>query len=406
MKKINMLLIFLGVAGAVCGFCGCGTTKVDNTDACVYWNSIGLGYMDEDGYYFLNNEGMLHYFDISANVTVPVCDKAECKHQPLDYNESNTAKCNAQLDCLYNGFSVYKNKIYYYKSGKELNRMELHARDLNGSNDKKIATLKANNPECEGIFYANKLLTVGIFYASESFDPETRQSEDSYLKLFLIDLETGETKEVDRSTLIHNDYAYGMRKGAGGKIYYYRMQDNQFYNVDINTGESKIEDVLIDDVAFDGSQFDKEKGVGKRYTLFRGDYCFGESIETGKTVYFRLNLLNGDIDNYLEKESIGEYKDFVGDPLTGNDVYYIQKNFEHPENNKIFICDINKNELIELGGKFITDPGYNTPFLWTDTGAVFDYRFTDSDSFEYRYISRKNLMEGKDSYQKIYEQIQ
>ena len=52
MKKINMLLIFLGVAGAVCGFCGCGTTKVDNTDACVYWNSIGLGYMDEDGYYF------------------------------------------------------------------------------------------------------------------------------------------------------------------------------------------------------------------------------------------------------------------------------------------------------------------------------------------------------------------
>lgn len=34
MKKINMLLIFLGVAGAVCGFCGCGTTKVDNTDAC------------------------------------------------------------------------------------------------------------------------------------------------------------------------------------------------------------------------------------------------------------------------------------------------------------------------------------------------------------------------------------
>ena len=74
-------------------------------------------------------------------------------------------------------------------------------------------------------------------------------------------------------------------------------------------------------------------------------------LRLGKTVYFRLNLLNGDIDNYLEKESIGEYKDFVGDPLTGNDVYYIQKNFEHPENNKIFICDINKNELIELGGK-------------------------------------------------------
>ena len=47
-----MLLIFWEWQELFSGFCGCGTTKVDNTDACVYWNSIGLGYMDEDGYYF------------------------------------------------------------------------------------------------------------------------------------------------------------------------------------------------------------------------------------------------------------------------------------------------------------------------------------------------------------------
>lgn len=410
MRKKYIAYKLLGIIMGITFMSGCGLQGAQHEREYTYWNSIALGHLDENGYYFLNNVGMLYYFDISADITIPVCDKAECQHQHLDYNMPDTAKCNAQLDCLYNGFAVYNNKIYYYKSGNDMNRMELHSRELDGTNDKKIAVLKANSPECEGLFYEDKLLTVGMFYASESFNAETRQSEDSYLKLFLVDLKTGEVEEIDQSTQIHNDYAYGMRKGENKKIYYYRMQDNQFYSVNIDTGEKEVEEVAFQKNGFDNNDFNKQVGIGWRYTLFRGDYCFGQHIENGKTAYTRLNIETGEINEYLVVEDTGEYTNFVGDAYFGKDVYYIRTDIEHPENNKIFICDVTGNKLTELKGKFIQDLNYGTPWLWTDTGAIFCYQTVSEDMtnqiLEYRYFSKKNLVDGNDKYQIIYEQIQ
>ena len=96
----------------------------------------------ESGYYYLewsdtDSTSMLMYLDDSTHKTIPVCAKAECKH--------NSSDCNAVLDSSYNNSPLhyYKGSLYTVKVENGMAKLERIAKD--GNSRENVADLFASD---------------------------------------------------------------------------------------------------------------------------------------------------------------------------------------------------------------------------------------------------------------------
>lgn len=398
-KKTKIFTVFL------CFFLillsGCAEEKsISDEEKTVCWGQSDHMILEEDGCYFLNEEEMLYYFDISSGKTVPVCDKAECEHQFQDITAAEEDLCNAQMRST--NFSIYGDKIYYV-SGGEYNELFIRCRDLDGNNDKKVTQIEGVDMNGDAMFYQNKLLITVVIYASKSFDAETKESDSNFLRLYLVDLDTGDTKIIDESSCIDQN-SYGIMKGEKGKFYYYDMEENAFFTCEAETGETELFCNMYE------VDYGEETADAINYYIFHGDYCYGIIAMDGIRKYVRLNIETGEGEIFLvtTEPDVCEPDEYVTIPYTSSDAYYTLNDWENPENNKFAVYDFSDGSLTDLPGKFFKDFRY-TPAVWTDMGAVFlyavDWEGSDmsySGDFEYRYISRKDLMEGNDNFQTFY----
>ena len=105
--------------------------------------TINVGNATEsDGYYYLewsdtDSTTMLMYLDDSTHKTIPVCAKAECKH--------NSSDCNAVLDSSYDNSPLhyYKGSLYVVKVEGGMAKLERIAKD--GSSREDVADLFASD---------------------------------------------------------------------------------------------------------------------------------------------------------------------------------------------------------------------------------------------------------------------
>jgi len=107
MRRKSFFIVFMAFALGAFSFIGCGESESsDETayfDGNEHYHPSG-NYMTSDGYYFLDENGMLHFFDFAAQEMVYVCDKPECSH--ISSNEGGDGTCNAEINTI-SGITVY-----------------------------------------------------------------------------------------------------------------------------------------------------------------------------------------------------------------------------------------------------------------------------------------------------------
>jgi len=85
----------------------------------------------QDGYYFLDTHNIM-YFDAATHQTIPLCSKAECKH--------NSSECMSYINGLHKFYIFfYDGKLYWPESSGGMFTLMECGQD--GSNHKKVASL-------------------------------------------------------------------------------------------------------------------------------------------------------------------------------------------------------------------------------------------------------------------------
>lgn len=103
----------------------------------------------------------------------------------------------------------------------------LRRRGMDGNDDEKVAVLDASEIGGRMWFYRDHAFIMAITDVSSTFDPETRESEKSVIRLFLVDLDSGETEILAESSLTEAiNYAFQVYQIGDGKVYYYYLEED------------------------------------------------------------------------------------------------------------------------------------------------------------------------------------
>lgn len=155
----------------------------------------------ESGYYFLGGRSgrYIMYFDTVTNQTIPLCSKAECKH--------DSAECAAYVDgtIVYSYIFFYNGKLYWFiNEGGMLTAIE---GEQDGSNQKRVAALctYSDNTTFECVFVNDYI------YFTENGGNEI-SDEDKTVKLKRMSLTDKKIEDVyeytGKNAVIQNLKAY------------------------------------------------------------------------------------------------------------------------------------------------------------------------------------------------------
>ena len=248
MRKI---LLFILITAFLTCLTGCSTQQVNLSEEYAIGDTGNNGFMTKDGYYFTkdseNEEGiLLYYFDYDSGKTVPVCDKAECDHWAVNPASGKKVTCNAQI-CTYTDFVVYGNKIYYVDH--EERKLCLRRRNTDGNQDEKVTVLDASELGGRMWFYGNHAFVMASTDVSQSFDPETRESEKSSMRLFAINLQNGKTEILAECSLTAATYyAFCIYQMENGQVYFRNLEEDKWYVYDTQNESLKEQTEISDHV--------------------------------------------------------------------------------------------------------------------------------------------------------------
>ncbi len=211
-------------------------------------------------YYF--NELPLYYYDTKTQKSIILCSKPQCQHDGNEFCAATSAKGELLYNCLYNG-CIYKiNREDAEVEGNSvlrLTRADLQGNELSTIGD--IMTVAGKFPDINSavIHYGKLFMSVTAYNIKEN---GTRH-------LYVTDLESGETKEINvHDAKKYETYAY---MTADGDYLYYATEDITY---------NKINKYIIDDL----------KTVMHRYNIKTGET---EIISAIPEVYSSFTVNNG-----------------------------------------------------------------------------------------------------------------
>lgn len=388
-----MKKIIIGIVGIVisCVLFGCDSRETDSSEEYARWNQNAYGYLTEDGYFFTSDSSnsvsgvMLYYFDRTSGKCVPVCDKAECDHRAVDMSKNNTPTCNAQF-YTYDEFVVYKDKIFYiYGEDKNLC---LRKRDTDGNNDAEVAKLNASQMGGQMWFYRDYAFLLTLTDVSGTFDPESRESDESVIRFYCVDLKTGETKILGESSMISAvNYAFNIYQMEKGKVCYYDLEGDSWYVFDTENAEVEKQTAMPKRANYGE--------VGEYIDLYR-QYCYGcFEKPSEETTIMRLDRNTGEeIVIYT-----GNSENMTGYVIWGNDQMFISEvDRETYEIKKLVLYDMETGKMKQLPNAFCDQEGMLVPVYGDKHGIVYFLAENDEDSLEYCYASVQDIMDGNGIY--------
>ncbi len=289
MKRILALLLSLLL---LCGLCACSDTPVDSGDGHADWvyisTDIRKGALSDQGYYHLQNNRILSFADFASGSTVVLCTKVGCTHDSEDcdgfiigcdaiffangqlyyivggvlYRRSATGSDLQEVGTLclsyiqegkgvkIDQYALLGDFLYYKASitgmtqndeGAYVTSTVVHCIGrVNVSNGSDEILLE--NPTED--FSMTNLCAVkenGILFferAQIKVDREdpgwVEAGRNAAVSLKELNIQTGEVREIFRKT---SQECESIRMVFAGKAYYKRLGENDFYALELATGE-------------------------------------------------------------------------------------------------------------------------------------------------------------------------
>ncbi len=180
------------------------TIEDDDLDVSQSYFSAHYIAKGQGGYYFLDGHNIM-YFDASTHHTIPLCSKAECKH--------DSSECMSYIDgsLTYSYIFFYSEKLYWLVSeGGMFTLMEC---GQDGSNHKKVAALCPYSDDT----YIECVFVNGYIYFTENGGNEI-SDRDKTIKLKRMSLDNKKIEDVyeytGKNAVIQNLKAYS------GSVYF------------------------------------------------------------------------------------------------------------------------------------------------------------------------------------------
>lgn len=339
---------------------------------------------------------MLYYHDFATGKSVPVCDRTECDHQAVDPDSGTSATCNAQIK-TYNTVAVYQDKIYYVEQAERY--LSLRRRDTDGNNDEKVADLDAAQMGGRMWFYRDRAFLMASTDVSGSFDAETRKSDKSRMRLFVINLTNGKTEILAESSLIAAvNYAFNVYRMEDGKAYYYDLERDKWYVYDIDSGTRTEQDEI--------RKHAKYGSLGEYVDMY-GDYCYELfTDDSGNSRIMRLDWETGE-ENIIYEGNDGNVVTFT---IWEMDCMLISELTQDISKIKNLIWyDMISGELKPIPDSFYEDYRVYHPYDGSGKGIIYTYAVDKEEGdqpydgdIEYRFMSLEDLLEGTGEYQVVY----
>ena len=312
MRKRNTILTIIAML-CILLMGGCNADKTDQSEEQVIYQGGGGGALTDEGWYFTRDTDdgqgiMLWFFDMASGNTVLVCDKAECAHQAVDISRGENISCNAQIENY--DIIAYKDKIYYLTD--DYMKLVLRRRNKDGNNDEKVATIDASIMGRRMWFYRDKVFFMASTEVSRSFDPETRESDNSIMRLFAVDLNSGETEIIAESSMAEAQvYAFNVYQMKDGIASFYDLEKDKWYTYEMESG--KVEEQL-------GIRAKAKYGTVGEYLDICGQYCYDcFQDSSGNMKLMRMDWKTGEESIVYE----GNGNNIVGYVIWGKDYMYI-----------------------------------------------------------------------------------
>lgn len=192
MKRIAFIMIM-----AICCLTGCKKEPemaVQADSAVIYTRGQGFS---KEGITFVE-KGIVQFTDFSTGVTMPLCSRLNCSHQPLTIDEAENAvePCMAYVKDAYQAV-LYREKLYVFTGNRE--GICIYVSEADGANRKLLAELP-NISRTSGFsteFYNNRLVMVAN--RIERSEGENGEIEvETYTGIYSVDCETGKTTVCEK----------------------------------------------------------------------------------------------------------------------------------------------------------------------------------------------------------------
>lgn len=381
-QRIRILICFL----VVIFMTGCARNRVKNQNE--KRDKFQSDYIElflarpvkmEEGY-FQPVDGMIYYTDYETKVSVPICNKPECRHLS-EAEDANTTCDAANRDvCMVFPYKGRLLKIVGDKDG-----YTLLASELDGSNEKEVQNVTTDNR----MIHEAVIVKNNMYYTYSKMAEMNEGFEESVIKrdfgITRLNLDTMETENI------YEDKDVDMLMMLGGTSKF------QIFSA---IRESGVEYSLFD---YQTGKFQKLSIQGDGSTKVAVD-------EKGKYFYYKTK--DG---KEIRKYSIDSQEDITVvsteevEAVTGNaaDILYMKAGFEE---GVVFCSDPGYQMLWKEKGKElqilslseqlpIEDATFNTVLSLTKEGMFFTFQ---KENEELRgdwitwggYISRQDLLEG------------
>ena len=235
----------------------------------------------ESGYYYLDwsdtdSTTMLMYLDDSTHKIIPVCAKAECKH--------NSSDCNAVLDSSYDNSPLhyYKGSLYVVKVEGGMAKLERIAKD--GSSREDVADLFASDDGTVSLVFHDDCV-----YAYDRIGH--MGAVESKVVIVKAELANGKTSEVFSYEGANN--AINEARSFGDKLFFlinHNSIDKETLTADVNyklycydyaTGSAE----LVSDKNISDYYVDTDNGILYYFVIDKGLYSRKLNENDGKLIY-------------------------------------------------------------------------------------------------------------------------
>lgn len=386
-KRIGVFLCFI----MLFWIAGCtGDTdkpsKREKLDNGIYTSYGAMGIESPTGFYHVDSEGFLYFFDYGVKQDAIVCTKPNCKHESWDENTLDEEKCAAYIKTNLGGVTgfVWDEKLYLFQRDDE-NIEEpgnfLIESELNRGEQKKIAKVPGM------VIYSfavkdGKVYVTGNKAELKKENGVTTQSSMTVSDLYEIELDSGEIRPLLQEQKHYNGsfeilgadsqklyliYSW-FEKEFDGTNYEETNRQVHYYEYGLKTGEYKETFMNLD-----GWQVDKISVYGDRIFVVlspQGQRGTEENLSYAAAEYK---------DGVFEKiADCQEFPRMFSDCVIykekgGEDFQYFW--FEDRKPKKLKVKNLDEYYLMDAGGWFYVE---------------------QNSDMSYEMVKKEDFFEGKD----------
>ncbi len=231
-----------------------------------YYYQTDLHFYTDDGFYFLDADGLMQFYDYAAAAQVVVCNKPNCRHETWNDLTPDEQKCHAYIPSVFTqaGF-VVDDQLYVMEStsdGKDI--LSITVSGLDRSGQRVIAELESSSTYSfvvkEQMLYVTSL--AHIYEEEEDGTLVWSGEQDTWVNA--VDLQTGAVTEISErlravnseiqilgvsDDMIYIGYSYYANgfdgtnfaeSGYTAQLHTYNMADGNYEVPDIAAAENMI----------------------------------------------------------------------------------------------------------------------------------------------------------------------